>query len=47
MVQVIGAQSSDRITVEDPLLGWVTLWPSDHAGVAATLWPAPGLRKKW
>jgi endonuclease/exonuclease/phosphatase family metal-dependent hydrolase len=47
MVKLIGDEPSDRITVEHPWLGWVTLWPSDHAGVAATMWPAPGLRKKW
>jgi endonuclease/exonuclease/phosphatase family metal-dependent hydrolase len=47
MVKLIGNEPSDRITVEHPWLGWVTLWPSDHAGVAATIWPAPGLRNRW
>lgn len=43
-MEVVGEEPSDRITVTDPALGQLTLWPSDHAGVAATLWPAPGLR---
>jgi endonuclease/exonuclease/phosphatase family metal-dependent hydrolase len=46
-VGIVGDEVSDRITVTDPMLGMVTLWPSDHAGVAATIWPAPGIRKKW
>ncbi len=45
-VELVGEEPGDRITLTDPSVGTVTLWPSDHAGVAATLWPAPGLRKK-
>ncbi len=41
-MEVVGGEPGDRITVSDPVVGEVTLWPSDHAGVAATLWPAPG-----
>lgn len=36
-MEVVGDQPGDRITV-----GEYTLWPSDHAAVAATLWPARG-----
>ena len=47
-VEIIGEEVSDRFPVLDkdgnPV---VTLWPSDHAGVVATLWPAPGIFKKW
>jgi endonuclease/exonuclease/phosphatase family metal-dependent hydrolase len=39
---VVGEEQADRITVNDAVVGEVTLWPSDHAAVAATLWPAPG-----
>ena len=47
-VEIIGTEADDRITVAgDPPVGEVTLWPSDHAGVVATFWPAPGLRNKW
>jgi len=46
-VEIVGEEPADRITVTDPMLGGdVTLWPSDHAGVVATFWPAPGLRRK-
>ena len=37
-MQVIGEEPGDRIAVAPGL----TLWPSDHAAVAATLWPARG-----
>lgn len=37
-MEVIGEEQADRIEVQAGL----TLWPSDHAGVVATLWPAPG-----
>lgn len=47
VTEVVGEEPGDRITVEDPVLGELTLWPSDHAGVVATFWPAPGLRKKF
>lgn len=36
---VVGEEPGDRIEV----LPGLSLWPADHAGVAATLWPAPGL----
>lgn len=36
-MEVVGEEQADRIGI-----GPLTLWPSDHAGVAATLWPAPG-----
>ncbi|MEJ2216258.1 MAG: endonuclease/exonuclease/phosphatase family protein [Gemmatimonadota bacterium] len=42
-MEVVGEEPGDRITVSDATVGDVTLWPSDHAAVAATLWPAPGL----
>ena len=41
-MDIVGDEDADRID-----LGGLTLWPSDHAGVAATLWPAPGRRMKW
>ncbi|MEJ2186082.1 MAG: endonuclease/exonuclease/phosphatase family protein [Gemmatimonadota bacterium] len=41
-MEVVGDEPGDRVTVTDPVVGTVTLWPSDHAAVAATLWPAPG-----
>jgi endonuclease/exonuclease/phosphatase family metal-dependent hydrolase len=41
-MEVVGDKPDDRITVTDPVVGEVTLWPSDHAAVAATLWPARG-----
>jgi endonuclease/exonuclease/phosphatase family metal-dependent hydrolase len=41
-MEVVGEEQGDRITLNDPSLGTLTLWPSDHAAVAATLWPAPG-----
>jgi hypothetical protein len=37
-VEVIGEEVGDIFTHP---LGY-TLWPSDHAGVAAWIWPAPG-----
>jgi endonuclease/exonuclease/phosphatase family metal-dependent hydrolase len=37
-MDVIGEEPGDRIEV----LPGLWLWPSDHAGVIATLWPAPG-----
>jgi len=48
-MMIVGEEAGDRITVTDPnpMVGTVTLWPSDHAGVVATFWPAPGLRKMW
>ena len=47
-MKIVGEEASDRFTVtDDPIVGTVTLWPSDHAGVLATFWPAPGLRKMW
>jgi endonuclease/exonuclease/phosphatase family metal-dependent hydrolase len=47
-MKIVGEEASDRFTVtDDPIVGTVTLWPSDHAGVVATFWPAPGLRKMW
>lgn len=36
-MDIVGEAAADRID-----LGSVTLWPSDHAAVTATLWPAPG-----
>lgn len=42
-MDVVGEESADRITVTDPELGSLELWPSDHAGVVARLWPAPGV----
>jgi endonuclease/exonuclease/phosphatase family metal-dependent hydrolase len=44
MMEIVGEEVSDRITVEDGTVGTVTLWPSDHAGVVGTFWPAPGHR---
>lgn len=44
-MEIVGKALEDRITLTDPSVGTVTLWPSDHAGVVATVWPAPGLRK--
>ena len=41
-MDILGEAAADRITFTDPQLGSLTLWPSDHAAVAATLWPAPG-----
>ncbi|MDX1675384.1 MAG: endonuclease/exonuclease/phosphatase family protein, partial [Longimicrobiales bacterium] len=46
-MEVLGEEPSDRIefTGVSPFLADpfpVTLWPSDHAGVVATMWPAPG-----
>lgn len=38
-VHLVGEEPGDRIDVAP---GY-TLWPSDHAGVVATLWPAPGI----
>ncbi|HZD05018.1 MAG TPA: endonuclease/exonuclease/phosphatase family protein, partial [Longimicrobiales bacterium] len=35
---LVGEEPDDRID----LAPGYTLWPSDHAGVVATLWPAPG-----
>jgi endonuclease/exonuclease/phosphatase family metal-dependent hydrolase len=46
-VEVLGEEPGDRLSflAVDPFTTSVfplTLWRSDHAGVAATLWPAPG-----
>ena len=41
-VDLVGEDPDDRLTFADPELGTLTLWPSDHAGIVATLWPAPG-----
>ena len=46
-VEVIGEEPGDRIsfTAQDPFTGVtypLTLWPSDHAGVVGTIWPARG-----
>jgi hypothetical protein len=46
-MEVVGEESTDQIsfTALDPFTLStlpLTLWPSDHAGVVATLWPAPG-----
>lgn len=42
-MDILGDESSDLIQVAP---GY-TLWPSDHAGVIGTLWPAPGLLERW
>jgi endonuclease/exonuclease/phosphatase family metal-dependent hydrolase len=42
-MDVVGEEPADRIQVTDPVLGVLELWPSDHAGVVAQLWPAPGI----
>ncbi len=46
-MHVVGEEPADRIafTAVSPFGGDpfpLALWPSDHAGVVATLWPAPG-----
>lgn len=41
-MDVTGEEQADRVEV---VPGALTLWPSDHAGVAATFWPAPGLSR--
>ena len=41
-MDIIGEELSDLFNV-----GPFDLWPSDHAGVVATIWPAPGIWKKW
>jgi endonuclease/exonuclease/phosphatase family metal-dependent hydrolase len=41
-MEVLGEEPADRITVNDAQLGTLQLWPSDHAGVVAWMWPAPG-----
>lgn len=41
-MDIIGEELSDLFDV-----GPFYLWPSDHAGVVATIWPAPGIVKKW
>jgi endonuclease/exonuclease/phosphatase family metal-dependent hydrolase len=41
-MDIIGEELSDLFNV-----GPFALWPSDHAGVVATIWPAPGIFKKW
>ena len=46
-MEVVGEEPGDRIlfTAYDPFSGStfpLGLWESDHAGVVATLWPAPG-----
>lgn len=46
-LEVIGDEPGDRIsfTAQDPFTGAtrpLVLWPSDHAGVVGTLWPARG-----
>jgi hypothetical protein len=38
-MHLVGEEPGDRID----LAPGYTLWPSDHAGVVATLWPAPGI----
>jgi endonuclease/exonuclease/phosphatase family metal-dependent hydrolase len=38
-MQIVGNSPSDIITIVPNVY---TLWPSDHAGIAAWLWPAPG-----
>jgi len=38
-MDLVGEDESDIFT--HPVYGY-TLWPSDHAGIAAWLWPAPG-----
>lgn len=48
-MEVVGDAPADQIsfTAVSPFGGApfpLTLWPSDHAGVVATLWPAPGRR---
>lgn len=37
-MEVLGDEAADRVEVLEGL----TLWPSDHAAVSATLWPARG-----
>jgi endonuclease/exonuclease/phosphatase family metal-dependent hydrolase len=37
-MELVGNMPGDRVTTE----AGYQLWPSDHAGVAAWLWPAPG-----
>jgi endonuclease/exonuclease/phosphatase family metal-dependent hydrolase len=39
-VEIIGEDPSDRFDA-----GGYMLWPSDHAGVFASMWVAPGLRR--
>jgi len=39
---LVGDQVDDLV----PAPGGYTLWPSDHAGIVATLWPAGGIRMK-
>lgn len=39
-LEIVGEETSDIFTHP---LGY-TLWPSDHAGIAAWIWPAPGRR---
>ena len=46
-MEVLGEEPGDRIVftavspfLDDPFP--LALWPSDHAGVSATVWPAPG-----
>ena len=39
-VEIVGEETADRFMHP---IGY-TLWPSDHAGVAAWIWPAPGRR---
>jgi hypothetical protein len=39
---LVGDEAGDIV----PAPGGYTLWPSDHAGIVATLWPARGIRMK-
>jgi len=42
-MEVLGDEPADRISIPDG----PTLWPSDHAAVAARFWPAPGRSRTW
>jgi endonuclease/exonuclease/phosphatase family metal-dependent hydrolase len=43
-MDLVGEEAADGYVVFNPLLGMdVHLWPSDHAGVHATLWMPPGV----
>lgn len=40
-MDIVGEETADRVEV----LPGLWLWPSDHAGVVASFWAAPGLKK--
>jgi endonuclease/exonuclease/phosphatase family metal-dependent hydrolase len=47
-MDVVGEEDGDDFLAFNPLLGMdIQMWPSDHAGIHATLWMPRGLMAQW